>query len=462
LIHRQIRGRQSDLRGRKTDCRGLTQTEMAYLMISLGAEKAINLDGGGSATLVKKEVTGRLETQNDVSSLRNVSTAIGAFDKGVRGKTAKSGEIISDKNVVLPHQSVKLSAVFYDEYGNRLQDGSAVTKFYDANGNTLSGGVFTPTSNGKYTLYAACHDIVCSTIITVSDKINSIDITNGEFIEIAEGKSKDLDCVIYDTEGNKIIPDKSLIKWSSDNSNVTVKNGTVYVKSKDGAIISASYDGKTDYICINQKPHEKRAPFATQVKDNFNTEILSDIKIAISGEVPKGATLLNRYYSLERLNTINKYHKAYVTKNYYKDLLGSNTTEASSYTVYNIEGTTFATLSTSEGYVKNASEWVNLYTATTGSNKNLVIITEKSPLELPEEEETRIKSFFDNATKNGKNVFYVYSGDVPRVDIENGVRYISLGRVGSYLTSNMNDNKAYCTYLEFYVKGNEIGYNFIS
>ena len=104
---------------------------------------------------------------------------------------------------------------------------------------------------------------------------------------------------------------------------------------------------------------------------------------------------------------------------------------------------------------------VNLYTATTGSNKNLVIITEKSPLELPEEEETRIKSFFDNATKNGKNVFYVYSGDVPRVDIENGVRYISLGKVHSYLTSNMEENTNYCAYVEFFVKGDEIGYKFI-
>ena len=41
--------------GRQVDSRGVTQTEMGRMMAELGAHHALNLDGGGSSTLLARE-----------------------------------------------------------------------------------------------------------------------------------------------------------------------------------------------------------------------------------------------------------------------------------------------------------------------------------------------------------------------------------------------------------------------
>jgi len=54
--------------GRQDFSRGLTMRELAKLMLELGAEDALNLDGGGSSTLVaRRPVTGRLRVWNSPS-----------------------------------------------------------------------------------------------------------------------------------------------------------------------------------------------------------------------------------------------------------------------------------------------------------------------------------------------------------------------------------------------------------
>ena len=53
--------------GRQSDSRGYTMVELANLMIDLGADEALNLDGGGSSTMVARDVTGANQVLNDPS-----------------------------------------------------------------------------------------------------------------------------------------------------------------------------------------------------------------------------------------------------------------------------------------------------------------------------------------------------------------------------------------------------------
>ena len=140
----------------------------------------------------------------------------------------------------------------------------------------------------------------------------------------------------YDLDGKKISVNPSLIKWSSDNSSVTVKDGKVSVSNEEGAVICASYDGKKDYVSINRKAYEKKAPFATEadIISVFKGKIDGAHTVAVSGNVPKGSTLLNRFYSLERLKLLGGYDKAYGTDNYYTENLENNTTSAKDYSIY--------------------------------------------------------------------------------------------------------------------------------
>ncbi|WP_122816459.1 phosphodiester glycosidase family protein [Nocardioides pantholopis] len=50
--------------------RGLTMLELANLMVELGAEQALNLDGGGSSTMVARGAEGRMKVRNKPSDRR--------------------------------------------------------------------------------------------------------------------------------------------------------------------------------------------------------------------------------------------------------------------------------------------------------------------------------------------------------------------------------------------------------
>lgn len=63
--------------GRQQDSRGLTMVELADMMIDLGADEALNLDGGGSSTIVANDSAGRLRVLNDPSDGRQRSVANG-------------------------------------------------------------------------------------------------------------------------------------------------------------------------------------------------------------------------------------------------------------------------------------------------------------------------------------------------------------------------------------------------
>jgi hypothetical protein len=64
--------------GRRKASRGYTMLELANLMVDLGADQALNLDGGGSSTMVARGTSGRNRVVNTPSDgfLRHVSNAL--------------------------------------------------------------------------------------------------------------------------------------------------------------------------------------------------------------------------------------------------------------------------------------------------------------------------------------------------------------------------------------------------
>ena len=71
--------------GRSASSRGYTMVELANMMIALGAENALNLDGGGSSTLYSRKVTGEMGVINEPSDggERKVANGLGIFYDGV-------------------------------------------------------------------------------------------------------------------------------------------------------------------------------------------------------------------------------------------------------------------------------------------------------------------------------------------------------------------------------------------
>jgi len=106
--------------GRQNASVGMTLKEAAQYMKELGAYNALNLDGGGSTTMVSRPLAENslavVNTPSD-SSLRGVTTALGIVSTAPAGKLA--GLVIeSEHGNVFINSTRRLTVKGYDEYYN--------------------------------------------------------------------------------------------------------------------------------------------------------------------------------------------------------------------------------------------------------------------------------------------------------------------------------------------------------
>lgn len=107
--------------GRQKNSLGMTLTELANLMIELGAYNAINLDGGGSTTMaVRKPGTNTINVVNSPSDgmARKIANAVGVFSAAPESSTI-AGLIVDtkDKNVFV-NTSRSFTVRGYDNFYN--------------------------------------------------------------------------------------------------------------------------------------------------------------------------------------------------------------------------------------------------------------------------------------------------------------------------------------------------------
>jgi exopolysaccharide biosynthesis protein len=138
--------------GRQNSSTGLTQMEMAEFMKKLGAYNALNLDGGGSTTMVaRKPGTDSLNIINSPSdgSARIVSTAIGVFSMAPPSRL--NGLIIEaeDANVFVG-TSRKFTVRGFDRYFNPVEiDPSDVKWSVSGIDGKFRGNTLYPSSVGE-------------------------------------------------------------------------------------------------------------------------------------------------------------------------------------------------------------------------------------------------------------------------------------------------------------------------
>ncbi len=105
--------------GRQDDAAGMTMSGMTEFLTELGVYDAINLDGGGSTTLVTKDRDGNQIVANKISgSLRAVSTGIGITSDAPRGDFGGFSITTSDTNVFSGGTRTFEITNPFDEYNN--------------------------------------------------------------------------------------------------------------------------------------------------------------------------------------------------------------------------------------------------------------------------------------------------------------------------------------------------------
>lgn len=232
--------------GRQTGSRGMTMSELAKLMLSLGCHNAVNLDGGGSTNMVASTVWyEKMHTVNSPTENRKVINAVGLSYTGTQGEPA--GILLEpEANSVFIGQPVKITSAIHDANKRPINGEITWTSQYG----TVENGVFTPNTGGNAIVTATCQNASSNTEIFVVDKI--IGINTAGHIQLGVGEQKALDMKVFDEFGH-YVDVKNFAPFdiiSSDTSVVDVSGGTLTGIGNGTAIITIKKDNAVSYVSV--------------------------------------------------------------------------------------------------------------------------------------------------------------------------------------------------------------------
>lgn len=260
--------------GRQVDSRGVTQTEMGRMMRELGAWNALNLDGGGSSTLLAREpgaATVQVENSPSDGTERPVPNGLAIYAPQGSGRlTGFWLETASDPTAapgvapvrggrpdrVFPGLTRRLTAAGYDEtYGP-----AAGTPHWRATpaaqGRVDDAGVFRAGRPGHATVTASRGKARGSIALTVLGPLERIDATVDRLGLNQAGDSGLFGVVGYDAEGNTapIEPADLRLAYDHDLLEITPRpDGNLDVRARvdsGSALVTVTVGGTTTVLPV--------------------------------------------------------------------------------------------------------------------------------------------------------------------------------------------------------------------
>lgn len=231
---------------------GMTLSELQKFMAAIGIWKGLNLDGGGSTTMVDRplaenEVTLTFTTSNGDGSQRAVANGLGVYTTAPQG-TLK-GLKVSGASSLLIGQTADYSLKGYDTYYNPV-DASGIQATWKAdNGNvSWTGAGFKGVKPGTSQITAVSGDAKTSMKVTVlgGSDLDSLASTT-TYAPLAAGTSVSVPMQAKLKDGRTIeVPAESLT-WEFKGMKAAVSGGVLTVQSVNAgakvAYATAKYDG---------------------------------------------------------------------------------------------------------------------------------------------------------------------------------------------------------------------------
>ncbi len=231
---------------------GLTLAELQKFMVSIGVWKGVNLDGGGSTTMVTRplaETTAELTftTSNGGAGQRAVANGLGVFTTAPQG--ALKGLKVSGASTLLIGQTAAYSLKGYDTYFNPVDAAGIQATWKSDNGNVAwTGEGFKGVKAGSAKITAVSGDGKDSMTVTVlggSDLSGLTPVTT--FASLEAGSTVSVPVTAKLKDGRTVnVPDESL-KWEFTGMKASVQNGVLSVQSVNNgakvAYATPKYDG---------------------------------------------------------------------------------------------------------------------------------------------------------------------------------------------------------------------------
>lgn len=236
--------------GRTSSSKGITLGNLSLLMTKLGVWKAVNLDGGGSTTLVSRPLaeTERVRVINPESNgaERSVVEGLGVYSTAPEGSV--KGIFINGSKTLLIGETGTYTFKAYDQYYNPVTD-TSVIELTEENGlGTISGNQFTATQAGTTNLIAVNGSSKATLPVTVIGRDGLQDLTLAiDQKNYADGSTHQLRAEATLTDGSKKDVHASALQWSVEGFDGAIDaNGKLTIgvlgDTKEG-VVKASYDG---------------------------------------------------------------------------------------------------------------------------------------------------------------------------------------------------------------------------
>ncbi|WP_404404976.1 phosphodiester glycosidase family protein [Jeotgalibacillus malaysiensis] len=227
---------------------GMTLPEFSQYLVSIGAYQALNLDGGGSTTMVTRKYGSAYPTltnrpQN--GSMRSVSTILGAVSKAPYTAPAHISAKISQSSVSLGG-SAEMSVNYVSDSNRHNLAFKQEDIQYSVNGNIgrIEGRKFIAEKKGKGTITASYRGATQSIAVEVTDNLKTVKVVPSATV-MAPGAEQTFKVNGYDQNGNAVTVDQSAVDWSVTGSGSITANGKLTAGNIGTASIKATIRGVT-------------------------------------------------------------------------------------------------------------------------------------------------------------------------------------------------------------------------
>jgi len=241
------------LDGRQSHGVGMDQTELAKLMIELGAYNALNFDGGGSTTMVARHQGDKnLSLINSPSdgAQRAVAAGLGVFS--VAPPSELDGILLdaADNNVFV-NTSRNINVMGYDRYLNPIDvDKSQVTFSVTGVKGDFVGNTFYPKSSGKAVIKATIGKISSTIEVQVLESPLSISL-NADTVKVPLNGTKTFNVTGTDKNGYTTTINPADVKWSVNGGMGSFVEGVFKASAPGAGYIDASVGNVHAYCGVS-------------------------------------------------------------------------------------------------------------------------------------------------------------------------------------------------------------------
>ncbi len=454
------------LDGRQNDAYGMTQTELADLMVELGCFTALNFDGGGSSVMVLDN-NGEKEIANTPSdgSVRNVTNSIGI--KTNAGKNAKIKKIGIDapKNAFAGFKT-EIKVYGIDDYDRKVSFSGKIT--YKTDNGSINNGTLIPENEGIATVTVTSNGktqkekiTVLSAPCEISFDKDKYDIKSGEsVIPVLIAKDENGKTANINLSDVELTASNDCVKIT-DNKVTAVNSGGSHITAKIGEITANAQilvDGAEPIGNIENKKIKDANNVSQELKDGgYRFSVFGNTK---SNETLFNTFVMNRATIKMKQNSdfqfflggdINTKTLSHVENTYHT---------AREYSSIKKNGDTFITLPNTSNYIytNDTTLWTKFKNDVKNSEGNLFIFLDRNFISNNKTEVSIFKNILEEQAMN-KNVYVFGGGFVNQNTKENNIRYINTA--GFFPSVSLDGTSIdYVKYVLVTVNGNDVTYEY--